>query len=142
MQTPRAPHNRKDGLAKKRREVEAAYGTWEKMPATRWSLDDINEDRTNYYLRKTIALCRENNVTPVFFHAPGYLEAPLSEDTKREFLEKFGVPLLTPPTDVLARLYDSENFSDVSHMNRRGGRKIYSTWLAGALQDHLQRGTR
>jgi hypothetical protein len=130
-----------EGKEKKRLAIEAAYGSWDKAPASRWSLDDINEDRANYYLRKTIALCRERNVTPIFFHVPGYLEAPLSEDTKREFQEWFGFPLLAPPVDVLARLYDSKNFRDVSHLIPEAG-AVYSAWLAGAMQSQLQRAAR
>jgi hypothetical protein len=127
-----------EGKATRRKAVAAAHGSWEKAPPSRWSLEDINEDRANYYLRKTIALCRERGVTPVFFNVPGYLEAPLSREVQRAFQEKFGYPLLAPPPALLARLYEDRNFRDVSHLTPEAG-AIYSAWLAKALQEQLRR---
>lgn len=138
IRPPPERESRPQRLMRREEEIEAAYGGWDRAPATRWPLDEINEDRSDFYLRKTVSLCREHQVPLVFFHAPGYLDPPLSEETRREFRERFGRPLLTPPREVLARLGVAGAFVDPNHMSPQGGRPIYSAWLAAALRDQLQ----
>jgi hypothetical protein len=48
-----------------------------------------------------------------------------------KFQQTFGEPLLFPPKDVLAQLYDG-GYSDPNHLHE-SGREVYSQWLGTQL---------
>lgn len=141
------PVSRTDGCSKKDNElnkarlrkhemfIDSRFGDWDNVPGRQWSLDALNEDRQAYYLHKTIELCREYNVSLIFYYVPRYLEKPITDELGKTFLEKFGFTLVSPSQNIMEMMFD-DGYTDPGHMGEKG-RNIYTNWLVTEVRKLL-----
>lgn len=111
-------------------------GTWRDQPPLDWDISVVNQDRQSHYIDAVIRFAEERDLPVFVILVPGYLEAPPSERFLDGFEERFGVPLLSPPMEVLEDLNSGEGryFQDANHLNRAGYVR-FADWLASALEE-------
>lgn len=123
---------KKEGVLKaKRQQVVAKGKTLADLSPTSWRLDNINEDRQGYYIRRFVSYAKEHGITVVFMLVPGFMEPIADPKFTAAFDEKYGARLVSPPLALLEELY-SDGFQDLTHMNTKG-RERFTRWLAGEI---------
>lgn len=133
--TRQTPGQRRQ-LRRAARQAAAAHGAGvapEDIPPAPDALDDINQDAQRHYLRLMIDLARRRGVPIVAVELPGYFEPAQSAAARARFEERFGIPLLYPPGEVVAQLADGQHYRDAYHLDAEGAR-IYSAWLASEIR--------
>ncbi len=98
-----------------------------------WKLDDRHEALNTYYYQRIADLARKHGSKIVFFHVPEYLEPELKPEFVAAAARQFGVPILTPPKEMLAELYKRQRYHDPTHFTVPTSRR-YSLWLASELR--------
>ena len=111
--------------------VEARHGSWDRQPERFWPIGSANGESARATIDEAVAYAQARGLAIYFVLLPRYMEAPTSPRFQRYFERRFGAPLLVPPKEVLAELYDG-GYSDPNHLRTRG-RVVYTAWLAGEL---------
>jgi len=120
-----------DNVAWAKRSVPKGKTWLDKKPGS-WRIGDINADAQRQTMRALVQFGKEHHIAVYFTLMPRYVDAPASDVYLKRFERVFGVPLLSPPTDVLARLYDG-GYSDPNHLYEPG-RQLYSRWLGEQIR--------
>lgn len=94
-----------------------------------WDLDEENEIRNDFYVKKLIELARENDCEISFFFVAGRYSVKLSGNMLEKLERRYGVPFYQPSDETLREWFDENAFSDPSHMNAEVGAPLFSEWL-------------
>ena len=114
--------------------------SYDEMPDMSGVTDSVDlSAKTEEYLRKIIALAKEEEIPLVFMISPyqGIIESEqMIFNRCREIAEEEGIPFLD-----FNQMYEEldlnprEDLAEFSHLNHRGSAKL-STWLAAYLKEH------
>jgi len=127
-------------LRNQRDRIESSVGEWTAQDNLSWNIEGlVDYERFDFLVRSTIDEAELAGVPLMFFKMPAYLDPPVSADFTHWFEGTYEVPLLTPPTRVLAKLYDNERYRDINHVGEKG-RRVLTNWLAAAVADELTSG--
>ncbi len=130
--------NQAQTLVRRAEKVQRAVGedrTWRDQPPLEWDISVVNQDRQSHFIDAVVRFARERDLPVFVVLIPGYLEAPPSARFQADFEERFGVPLIAPPLEVLEDLNSGEGryFQDANHLNRAGYVR-FADWLASELE--------
>jgi len=101
---------------------------WDERDPIRPAWNRINDDNQREAIRRMVAFADERDIPIYFVWFPRYLDPPVEQGFAERFERAFGAPLLIPPPDVLAALYEG-GYSDPNHLYEPG-REVYTRWLA------------
>jgi len=116
-------------LLKKQKERYDA--NWKEKESHSIAIEDVAEERNNYYINKLVSLARDHNSEIFFYYIPPLYGKPLSQDFVDKFVFKFDAKLIQLSEKQLDRIYP-EGYTDSTHMGW-GGARMYMKELAKVL---------
>ena len=114
------------------KKVTPKGGTWADRPPGAWPIGRINNDAQRETMLEMVQWAKDHGLRIYFTLMPRLGDPEPSQAYLDKFQQTFGQPLLFPPKDVLAQLYDG-GYSDPNHLHEPG-REIYSRWLGTQLR--------
>ncbi len=106
--------------------------TWRDKEPGNWRIGAINADAQRHTIREVVQFGEDHDLAVYFTLMPRYLDPPAADAYVERFEREFGAPLLVPPTEVLAEMYDG-GYSDPNHLHKPG-REVYSRWLGEQIK--------
>ena len=107
-------------------------GTWADRPLGAWPIGRVNNDAQRETMLELVRWAKAHDLAIYFALMPRLGDQVPSPAYLERFEATFGEPLLFPPKEILAQLYDG-GYSDPNHLHEPG-REIYSQWLGTQLR--------
>jgi hypothetical protein len=107
-------------------------GTWADRPLGAWPIGRVNNDAQRETMLELVRWAKAHDLAIYFALMPRLGDQVPSPAYLERFEATFGEPLLFPPKEILAQLYDG-GYSDPNHLHEPG-RELYSQWLGTQLR--------
>lgn len=105
---------------------------WAASQVRTWPIEDVPDERYDYYARKLVALARAHGTEIGFIFLTGIHQRAIAPDFKTRLEAHLGAPVFQLSPETLSRLYPG-GYTDASHLSETG-RSILMHAVADALR--------